>query len=56
MNSEAFYHRARIQGTLTTLSALHIGSGELEHKDNAVTYNAICRALYAGRYFAGLFG
>jgi len=44
MNSEAFYHRARIQGTLTTLSALHIGSGELEHKDDTVTYNAICRA------------
>ena len=48
MHSETcYYHRVRIQGTLTTVSALHIGSGELKEATvlgEAVTYNALCRS------------
>lgn len=48
MNSDSvFYYRIRIQGTLTTMSALHIGSGDLgsgQLNSETVTYNALCRS------------
>ena len=48
MHSETgYYQRVRIQGTLTTVSALHIGSGELKEATlfgEAVSYNALCRS------------
>lgn len=45
MNSETFYHRLRIDGTLTVVTALHVGSGivsEFSAQEN-ISYNQLCR-------------